>query len=77
MIVMSAKEREIFKPRPFNENHTHFNCLAALFYTVNHYKCSNRHSNKCKTSGFTTACLECGFTTCLELTSVTTMLIAT
>ena len=32
------------------------------------------HSSKCKTSDFTTACLECGFTICSELT--TTILIA-
>ena len=36
----------------------------------------HRHSSKCKTSGFTTACLECGFTTCSELTTTTTMLFA-
>jgi hypothetical protein len=43
------------------------------------YKCIDlhKHSDKCKTSGFTTARLECGFTTCSEQTSDTTMLYST
>jgi hypothetical protein len=53
---------KMLKPRPFNENHTHLiafsshpiHCIALVAGTLTSAK---------PRSGFTTACLECGFTT--------------
>ena len=66
--------RENFKSRPLNKNHTPFNYLALPSPST--VLCPSKHSNKCKTSGCTTACLESGFTTRLELTTTTTKLFA-
>ena len=54
-------------------SHTHLIKTTPHFITV---LCPSKHSNKCKTSSCTTACLDSGFITRLELTTTTTKLFA-